>query len=467
MHDTQQRLGEDKPRPSAPLRVAQYVRMSTDLQQYSIDNQTVAIKRYVDQRGMVLVRSYADPGKSGLDLQGRPGLRGLLNDVLGGQAPYEALIVYDVSRWGRFQDIDESAHYEYLCRRAGIRVIYCAEPFENDGTPLGAVLKTLKRAMAAEYSRELSTKTHLGQCRFAEQGFHQGGPAGLGLRRLLIDQHGRSRRLLQAGEHKALISDRVVLVPGPTDEVCLVQRIFHLFTVDGLRSTEIATLLSTEGVATVRGGPWSHCTIMDILKNEKYIGNSVFNRTSTRLKSKRVVNPPDLWVRKSNAFPQIVAAEMFSKAQAIIQGELSRRNDDYLLQSLRQLYERVGTLNTKLIDAEPGIPTTKAYAWRFGSLNEAYKRVGFFPWDGRQKRQAATTSECPNDAELLASLKHLLERTGRLTAAIIDAEAVMPSSKIYEWRFRGLTNAYRLIGYRPRSMQSSRGRRPSRRQDTF
>jgi DNA invertase Pin-like site-specific DNA recombinase len=393
MDDPLRRFGEGEPQPSAPVRVAQYVRMSTDMQQYSIDNQTDAIKRYVDQRGMVLVRSYADAGKSGLDLEGRPGLRGLLNDVLSGQASYEALIVYDVSRWGRFQDIDESAHYEYLCRRAGIRVIYCAEPFENNGTPLGAVLKTFKRAMAAEYSRELSTKTYVGQCRFAEQGFHQGGPAGLGLRRLLIDQNGQSRRLLQAGEHKALTSDRVVLVPGPADEVGLVQRIFHLFTVDCLRSTEIARLLSAEGVPTVRGGPWSHCTITDILKNEKYIGNSAFNRTSTKLKSKRVVNPSNLWVRKSNAFPGIVTVEVFSKAQAILHGGCARRNDDYLLQSLRELYERVGTLNTKLIDAEPGIPTTKAYAWRFGSLNEAYKRIGFFPWDGRQKRQAASMYE--------------------------------------------------------------------------
>ncbi|MEO6246527.1 MAG: hypothetical protein ABIQ12_13930 [Opitutaceae bacterium] len=27
---------------------------------------------------------------------------------------------YDVSRWGRFQDADESGYYEYICKRAGI-----------------------------------------------------------------------------------------------------------------------------------------------------------------------------------------------------------------------------------------------------------------------------------------------------------------------------------------------------------
>jgi hypothetical protein len=62
---------------------------------------------------------------------------------------------YTHSRWGRFQDVDErSAYYEYLLKRAGIRVHYCAEQFENDGTMSSSVLKTLKRSMAAEHSRE-------------------------------------------------------------------------------------------------------------------------------------------------------------------------------------------------------------------------------------------------------------------------------------------------------------------------
>jgi DNA invertase Pin-like site-specific DNA recombinase len=61
------------------------------------------------------------------------------------------VLVYDVSRWGRFQDSDESAYYEYRCRRAKIAVHYCAEPFPNDGSVTAALLKALKRAMAAEY----------------------------------------------------------------------------------------------------------------------------------------------------------------------------------------------------------------------------------------------------------------------------------------------------------------------------
>lgn len=44
------------------------------------------------------------------------------------------------------------------CRRAGIQVAYCAEQFENDGSPVSTIVKGVKRAMAGEYSRELSAK---------------------------------------------------------------------------------------------------------------------------------------------------------------------------------------------------------------------------------------------------------------------------------------------------------------------
>jgi DNA invertase Pin-like site-specific DNA recombinase len=51
-----------------------------------------------------------------------------------GEAKFRRIIVLDVSRWGRFQDADEAAHYEFVCKRAGINVIYCAEEFNNEGT---------------------------------------------------------------------------------------------------------------------------------------------------------------------------------------------------------------------------------------------------------------------------------------------------------------------------------------------
>src|SRR5206468_8531162 len=133
------------------------------------------------------------------------------------------LLVYDGSRWGRCQDADESAFYEYQCRRAGVRVIYCAEQFENDGAPVATIVKSVKRAMAGEYSRELSAKVFKGQCRLIELGYRQGGAPGYGLRRMLVGPSGEHKGLLQRGVQKSLQTDRVVLVPGPEDEVRVVR----------------------------------------------------------------------------------------------------------------------------------------------------------------------------------------------------------------------------------------------------
>src|SRR5207237_5589867 len=114
------------------------------------------------RRGFKIQKTYADTGRSGLSLDGREALQQLIEDVQSGNAEYCTILVYDVSRWGRFQDADESAYYEYICKRAGISVRYCAEQFENDGSPVSTIVKGVKRAMAGEYSRELSVKVFAG-----------------------------------------------------------------------------------------------------------------------------------------------------------------------------------------------------------------------------------------------------------------------------------------------------------------
>src|SRR4051795_13453719 len=126
--------------------------MSTDRQEYSTQNQAATIAAYAAERNLQIVREYADEGRSGLRLEGRDALQRLIQDVQSGQADFGIVLVYDVSRWGRFQDADESAYYEYICRRAGIHVAYCAEQFENDGSPVSTIVKGVKRAMAGEYS---------------------------------------------------------------------------------------------------------------------------------------------------------------------------------------------------------------------------------------------------------------------------------------------------------------------------
>jgi len=239
---------ESVPTAAMPLaRAAQYVRMSTEHQQYSTQNQSEKIHEYAARHGLAIVRTYADEGKSGLRIDGRPALQQLIDDVQTGRTDFQTILVYDISRWGRFQDADESAYYEYICRRAGITVTYCAEPFDNDGSPASTIIKSVKRAMAGEYSRDLSAKVFAGQCRLIEEGFRQGGPAGYGLRRVLIDRHGNVKGELGRGEHKNLQTDRVILQPGPQAEVEIVVQIYHWFVEENLLESGIAERLNKQG----------------------------------------------------------------------------------------------------------------------------------------------------------------------------------------------------------------------------
>ena len=222
--------------------------MSTEHQQYSTENQTETIGRYANTHDMEIVRTYSDDAKSGLRLEDRDGLRRLLSDVKQGEADVEVILVYDISRWGRFQDPDESAAHEYACRAAGIEVHYCAEQFINDGSPVSAIVKSVKRAMAGEYSRELSVKVFAGQCRLVELGFRQGGMAGFGLRRMRIDQSGKPQGILAIGEHKSLQTDRVILVSGPEDEAETVRWMYRQFVDGGKLESEIAAASERPGL---------------------------------------------------------------------------------------------------------------------------------------------------------------------------------------------------------------------------
>ena len=353
--------------------------MSTEHQQYSTDNQRKIIHEYAEKRGMAVTRTYADAGKSGLRMEGRDALKQLIKDVESGQADFSAILVYDVSRWGRFQDADESAYYEYICRRAKIDVHYCAEQFENDGSAISTIVKGVKRVMAGEYSRELSAKVFIGQCRLIELGFRQGGPAGFGLRRMLRGVNGEHKGALGRGEQKSIQTDRVVLVPGPPVELETVAWMYRAFADDGRNESDIAKTLNERGVLTDFGRPWTRATVHQVLINEKYVGNNVYNRISFKLKKKRVSNPPDMWIRGNGAFEPIVSADLFARVQGIIHERSRKYSDEELLDQLRGLLQREGHLSGLLIDENEKLPSSSVFRTRFHSLIRAYGLIGYTP----------------------------------------------------------------------------------------
>ena len=366
--------------------VAQYLRMSTERQHYSLQNQSEVIGRYAQSHGFSLVKTYSDAAKTGVVFRNRRGLQSLIQDVVQGAASYKAVLVYDVSRWGRFQDTDESAHYEFLCKSAGIPVHYCAEPFSNDTGLASLIMKSLKRVMAGEYSRELGDKVFAAQRRLACLGFRQGGQPGYGLRRLLISADGSPKQLLSPGERKGLASDRVIQVPGPAEEVRCVREIYRMFVQEKMTFLDISRELNRHKIGYLRGAAWNQRAVRDILTQPKYAGFNVYGRCSMRLYTPKVEVPRSEWAMVPGAFEAVVEPSMFEEAQKIIAMLTWNRSDQQILDVLKAILAKEGRLSSVLIESTPGAPSLNTYRTRFGSITRAYELIGYVGLDGFTRR---------------------------------------------------------------------------------
>ena len=360
-----------------PIPAAQYLRMSTEHQQYSLENQSLAIQKYAESHGFEVVRTYSDTAKSGLVLRRRTGLQQLLQDVVSGAASYRAILVYDVSRWGRFQDTDESAHYEFLCKSAGVPVHYCAETFANDGTLPSLIMKALKRTMAGEYSRDLGVRVFAGMKRLTLLGFKAGGVAGYGLRRMLVSASGVPKQELALGERKSIATDRVILVPGPSNEVQTVKEIYRMYISEKRSLCSIARKLNSNGVPRPGHSKWDFSAVRTILTHPKYVGCAVFGQVSKKLNTPAVKVPKSEWILRPGAFEPIVDPATFAEAQKVLGQHRCQRTDEELLDDLRRLLASEGRLSFTLIKNSPDLMAPGTYSKRFGSLRNAYKLIGY------------------------------------------------------------------------------------------
>lgn len=356
-----------------PQKAAQYLRMSTDSQDLSPEMQRAAIESYAQCHDIAIVETYLDAGKSGLTLNNRPAMKRLLADVGGGNCPFGLVLVYDISRWGRFQDTDASAYYEYHCRLNGVDVHYVQEPFGQNDSPVSALFKNFKRLMAAEYSRELSIKTVAGHTAALEQGFQLGTLPCLGLVRVAVSKADGSQRTLRLREHKSARGEHVRWTLGPEHEVQTVRRIFQLYVHTELSVVKLAELLRDEGVCTGSGQPITQWMLYRLLRCESLTGDFVWGRENSRQRRA----PDDTRIRrKTGALPAIVDRELFEAAQV----KMNRRQHfiftpDILLEQLRSALQRNPRLNGSQLKRH-GCACRETFVKHFGSLKAAWEAAG-------------------------------------------------------------------------------------------
>ncbi|EDW0111019.1 recombinase family protein [Salmonella enterica] len=364
--------------PKTP--VAQYLRMSTEHQQYSIHNQAEFIAKYAAKNNMEILYTYDDAGKSGISISGRDSLQKLVYDVMESNIQIQAVLIYDVSRFGRFQEIDEGAYYTHLFRMHGVELVFCAEPLPTKDFPLEAsIMLNLRRAAAANLSKNLSDKVFLGQVNLIKRGYHQGGMAGYGLRRILVDERGNEKEILDFGKRKSIQTDRVILAPGPVNERRVVNNIYDMFIEQYMPEFLIAEKLNNDGIAAENNTLWTRAKVHQVLTNEKYIGNNVYNKTSSKLKTKTIKNPQNEWVRCNKAYKKVVSIRKFLKAQEIIHLRSKNMTDEDLLEYLRLKLQEKGKLSGVIIDEDDFGPSSSIYKSRFGGLLRAYQLIDYKP----------------------------------------------------------------------------------------
>jgi DNA invertase Pin-like site-specific DNA recombinase len=357
---------------------AAYIRMSTELQTESPENQERQIRAYAEKYEIKIVKVYVDLGASGITDQ-REQFQALIADVESGRNQFSIVLYLDESRWGRFVDSREAEYIRMGLERKGVICQACDKELTLDkGSIIERFLTMFSDESASAYSRQLSQKVFVGQCHLIKKGFRQGGTAGYGLRRMLLDESGKPKQELCIGQRKSLQTERVILVPGPETEQNNALWIYDQFLA-GMKEARIAELLNAKGCRTDYNRPWTIGTVREVLTNAKYIGSNIYNRKSAKLKSKPSQNPPEEWVIQEKAFMPVVDKERFDRVQEIIIERNKRLSNKELLERLKILYGRKGCLSAMVIDESEVTPPSSLYASRFGGLLRAYTLIGYVP----------------------------------------------------------------------------------------
>jgi hypothetical protein len=201
----------------------------------------------------------------------------------------------------------------------------------------------------------------------------------------------------------------------------------------------IADELNAEGVASGLPRPWTYARIRWLLRNEIYAGAIVWNRTTTKLGTRKRANPPEEWVRRPTSFAPIVSREEFEAAQTIFRQRNRPYPKEQVLESLRRLARKHGFLDQRLIDETSGMPPVRQLFEIYGGLTEIRKVLGV--------RSRPGPPWYLSDEELLVAMRRLLGTKGRLTRIVINKSKDLPHASVYESRFGSLLRTYQLIGY--------------------
>ena len=240
------------------MKVALYARVSSDQQaekNNSIPSQLRLLHEYALKHNMEVVKEYVDEGESALSIN-RPAFLEMIGDTKKKFPPFQAILVWKLSRFARNRQ--DSILYKSILKKRGIEVISISEPI--DDTPQGQLMEGMIEVIDEFYSAVLAQETLRGMVENARKGYRNGGFPVYGYKNVKVfDEKGNPKTKYEVNETEAKV----------------VKLIFKLYAKgNGLKN--IVMELGSKGIKPRSGTYWSKSTVADILRNETYIGWTVF-----------------------------------------------------------------------------------------------------------------------------------------------------------------------------------------------
>jgi site-specific DNA recombinase len=311
------------------MRCAIYARYSSDLQrESSIEDQIRRCREFADRQRFIVLDDYvrSDRAISGAALAGRAALQSLVEDARRKPRPYDCLLLEATSRLGRNLS-DEVKLFDTL-KFLGIAVISVTQGIDSrqkNARPLMA----MHSMMDEQYLIDLGDKVHRGQEGRVLKGLQPGGRC-YGYRNVPIEDPSR-----QGKYGRPAISG--VRLEIHEEEAIVIVRIFRMYA-DGMSLATIAKCLNAEGVLAPQPPrtralrAWCTSSIREMLRNERYRGVQIWNRTvkqrnpETGRKTSRP-RPTDEWVKQEVPAWRIVPEQLWEAVQsriALVQGRFGR-----------------------------------------------------------------------------------------------------------------------------------------------
>ena len=270
------------------MKAVAYARFSSDNQRdESIDAQLRAIREYAASRSFALTHVYKDEARSATT-DNRPEFLQMMQDAAHGL--FDVVIIHKLDRFSR--DRFDSAFYKRHLKRHGVRLYSVLEHL--DDSPEGIILESVLEGMAEYYSRNLAREVMKGMRETAHQAKHNGGKPPLGY---------------------DVAPDKTYIISETQAQA--VRIIFEMYA-DGSGYSAIIDKLKKDGHFPQSGRMFSKNSLHDILKNEKYRGVYIFNRTARKefgKRNHRKSKPPEDIIRIENGMPQIVSNETWERVQ--------------------------------------------------------------------------------------------------------------------------------------------------------